>query len=105
MKTVIQFKRGNAAVIATYTGARKGEPVLDLENCQLYVCVDDQGTLALLNSGSGPNVSANAVSLRSILIQDTQPQDRQALIYNSISNQYEPQYLEDTLLYVDGGVF
>jgi len=105
MKTTIQFKRGNATAIAHYNGARKGEPVLDLENCQLYVCIDDHGTLALLNSGSGSNASANAVLLRSILIQDDPPNDKQALIYNSISNMYEPHYLEDTLEHIDGGVF
>lgn len=105
MKTTIQFKRGSATAVANYTGARKGEPVLDLDNCQLYVCIDDNGTLSLINSGSGGGSSGNAISLRNILIQNIQPQDKQALIYNSISNMYEPQYIEEALTYIDGGHF
>jgi len=105
MKTTIQFKRGNATSVAYYNGAVKGEPILDIENCMLYVCTDDYGTLSLIDAGVGSNSNANAVSLRNILIQDHAPEDRQALIYNSISNMYKPQYLEDTLLYVDGGTF
>jgi len=105
MKTTIQFKRGNASSVAYYSGAVKGEPVLDIENCMLYVCVDHHGTLSLIDSGNGSNANANAISLRNILIQNHPPEDRQALIYNSVSNMYEPQFIEDTLLHVDGGVF
>jgi len=101
MGTTIQFKRGDSAAIETYFEAAKGEPILNIETGELYVCIDDAGTLRLVND----NTHSTATSIHGFEIDDVDPLDNQILVFNSASNMYTLQYIEDTLNNIDGGSF